>query len=252
MTSAVSVRDPGLDSPEAVQRKAYMRRLFGFQARHYDLHDDIIGLGVHRLWVRDMVAVIRGFMKDRAGARMLDLACGTGFVTFNVARTVKNIEIDAFDITPEMVAVAKERARRNGQQINFWVGDAELPYGESKYDIVATCFAFRNFANKALAVDNMMRALVPGGMLVIQDMTKPERQPWRGVYLFALGHLMPLVAAIIGTERKAPRYLYNSVMAMPPNGDILNLLLEKGFINLSCKNQTLGMGTIVVGYRPEG
>lgn len=254
MSSAVEapIRDPGLDSPEARQRKRYMVELFGFQAPKYDFHDDVIGLGIHRWWARDIIKVIRGFMQGRSSARMLDLACGTGFITFNVAKRFDNIDIDGFDISPEMVAVARKRYQRGfkGRNIEFWVGDAELPCGEGRYDIVTTCFAFRNFANKSLAVENVFKALKPGGVFIIQDMTKPERQPLRAVYLFALKHVLPVLARILGTEKGAARYLYNSVQLMPRNAEIKALLEGKGFAAVSCKGQTMGMGCIVVGNKP--
>jgi demethylmenaquinone methyltransferase/2-methoxy-6-polyprenyl-1,4-benzoquinol methylase len=258
MSKAVSsvvkapIRDPGFDSPEARQRKRYMVELFGYQAPKYDFHDDVIGLGIHRWWARDIIKEVRNFMQGRSSARMLDLACGTGFVIFNVAKRFNNIDIDGFDISPEMVAVARKRHQKDfkGRKIELWVGDAELPCGEGRYDIVTTCFAFRNFANKSIAVDNVFKALKPGGVFIIQDMTKPERQPFRATYLFALKYLLPVVAKILGTEKGAARYLYNSVQSMPRNTEIKVLLESTGFVGVSCKGQTMGMGCIFVGNKP--
>ncbi len=251
---AAPLKDPGLDSKEARQRKKYMVELFGYQARNYDLHDDLIGLGVHRRWVLDMVRVIKGFMQGRASARMLDLACGTGFVAFNVARQFANIDIDGFDISQEMVAIARERHQKvfRGRKINFWVGDAEVAYREKMYDIITTCFAFRNFANKNLATENVFRALKPGGVFIIQDLTKPEHQPLKGFYLFYMKYILPIIARVLGTERRAPRYLYNSVQLMPKNAEIKRLLESSGFTGVSCKSQTLGIACLIVGYKPEG
>ncbi len=248
----LSIEDPGLDSIEAQQRKQYMVDLFVTQAKNYDLHDDIYGFYAHRLWVLSLLRVVKSFMQGRSSARMLDLACGTGFITFNVAKRFDNIDIDGFDISPEMVAVARKRYQKSfkGRNIEFWVGDAELPCGEGRYDIVTTCFAFRNFANKSLAVENVFKALKPGGVFIIQDMTKPERQPLRAVYLFALKHLLPVLARILGTEKGAARDLYNAVQLMPRNAEIKALLEGKGFAAVSCKGRTMGMGCIVVGNKP--
>jgi demethylmenaquinone methyltransferase/2-methoxy-6-polyprenyl-1,4-benzoquinol methylase len=81
-------------------------------------------------------------------------------------------------------------------------------------------------------------------------MTKPERQPFRATYLFALKYLLPVVAKILGTEKGAARYLYNSVQSMPRNTEIKALLESTGFTGVSCKGQTMGMGCIVVGNKP--
>jgi demethylmenaquinone methyltransferase/2-methoxy-6-polyprenyl-1,4-benzoquinol methylase len=258
-TAEQHLQDPGFDSEAAKKRKAYMLELFGYQAPKYDLTDDIIGLGIHRRWVKDVLKVIGhykkdkpfGSVQDKSNLKMLDLACGTGFVTFNTARNFNDIDIDAFDLVPEMVEVAKKRYDRSfkGRPIKFWVGDSEVPYGENKYDVITTCFAFRNFANKNLAAKNVYKALKPGGMFIIQDMTKPEHQPMRGLYLFALKYMLPVAGFVLGTAKGSPRYLYNSVMLLPKNTDIANILTDNGFKDVWHKYQSGGMGTVVVGYK---
>ena len=250
-TAEQRLLDPGFDSEAAKKRKAYMLELFGYQAPKYDLTDDIIGLGIHRRWVKDVLKVIGHYKKDKSNLKMLDLACGTGFVTFNTAKNFDDIDIDAFDLVPEMVGVAKKRYEKDfkGRPIKFWVGDSEVPYGENKYDIITTCFAFRNFMNKNLAAQNVFKALKPGGIFIIQDMTKPEHQPLRGMYLFALKYMLPLAGFVLGTAKGSPRYLYNSVMLLPKNTDIARILTDNGFKDVWHKYQSGGMGTVVVGYK---
>lgn len=248
----VPIKDPGVDSEEARGRKKYMVELFGYQADKYDLHDDIIGLGIHRRWVKDIIKVVDKFMDGRQSARVLDLACGTGFVSMNIARERDDVEIEGFDISPDMIKVARARLHQGfgDRHIKCWVGDAELPFGENKYDIIITCFAFRNFANKGLAVENVFRALKPGGVFIIQDLTKPNHQPLKSIYLFAMKYLLPIPARILGIERRAPRYLYNSVLNMPKNGDICKLFKAIGFKNIFSKKQSLGIACIIGGYKP--
>ena len=115
----VNIKDPGLESDWAKKRKQDVVELFSAQAPKYDLHDDIIGLGVHRLWARRLEKEVGRFMAGRKSAGMLDLACGTGFITFRVARKYRNIDIDGFDITPEMVAIAKARKDKDFKDRNI-------------------------------------------------------------------------------------------------------------------------------------
>lgn len=234
------------------KKKKDVLSLFNAQAKKYDLHDDIIGLGIHRRWFKEMLKPISNFLNGKKQVKMLDLACGTGFVTFNVAHSFDNVEIDAFDITPAMIEVAKERQAKSptASRLNFWVGDSEVPYGEEKYDLITTCFAFRNFANKRLAIKNVYDALKPGGVFVIQDMTKPEHQPFRGIYTFALNHLLPIPSFVLGIKKTSPKYLYRTVMLMPKNADIELLLKEEGFKSISSKYLSLGMGCIICGEKP--
>lgn len=253
MTPEKLVTDPGFESEEAKQRKAYMVKLFNFQASKYDLHDDIIGLGIHRRWIKDLLRIVANYVGEHKNIKMLDLACGTGFVSFKIAKAFEEASIDAFDISPNMIEVAKRRLRRDftNSNIKFWVSDSEVFFGQEKYDVITTCFAFRNFANKNLATENVFRALKPGGLFVIQDMTKPESGIYRSIYLFALKNILPLAGRMIGTEPGAPHYLYKSVMMMPKNVEIQHLLKSKGFVGVKYKSQSWGMGTVIHGYKPE-
>jgi demethylmenaquinone methyltransferase / 2-methoxy-6-polyprenyl-1,4-benzoquinol methylase len=254
MSQVVSpVRDPGFDSEEAKKRKKYMVDLFVVQAKNYDFHDDIYGLYAHRLWVRTVLKIIRSFMRGKKRADMLDLGCGTGFVTFNAARNFPTIDIESFDLSPDMIKVAQERYDKSfrGRNIKFWVGDAEVPFGAGKYDIITTSFAYRNFANKNLATENVFKALKPGGVFVIQDLTVPEWPPFRGLYIFYMKFILPILARILGTEKSAAGWLLKSVLMMPKNRDIQKILESKGFERCFYKSLSLGIACIVAGYKPE-
>ena len=223
------------------------------QAKKYDFHDDVYGLYAHRIWVRSLLKVVAEFMKGKGNAAMLDLACGTGFVTFNVAKRFENIDIDGFDLSPHMLEVARERKEKGFKErnIKFWEGDSEVPYGEKKYDIITTSFAWRNFANKNLATENAFRALKPGGVFMIQDLTKPEHQPLKGLYLFYMKYILPLVTRVLGTEKSADEWLLKSVKMMPKNSQIKSILEDRGFENVRYKSMSLGIACLIVGYKPE-
>ena len=248
-----AIEDPGFDSEWSKKRKQDVLDLFSVQAKTYDRDDNLIGGFLHHNWCRKTMKHVGDFVEGKEKVQMLDLACGTGFITYNVARRFTNVDIDAFDITKEMVDQAIMRYEKDGndRHIRFWVGDAEVPYGEEKYDLITNCFAFRNFANKRLAIQNVYNALKPGGMYIIQDMTKAEKGPFRAAYLFALKRLLPIASRIIGIRAESPRYLYGTVLLMPKNGDITALLQEEGFENTYSTYLSGGMGCIIIGYKPQ-
>jgi demethylmenaquinone methyltransferase/2-methoxy-6-polyprenyl-1,4-benzoquinol methylase len=245
--------DPGFDSEAAKKRKKYMVDLFVRQAKNYDFHDDIYGFYAHRLWVRSLLKVVKDFMRSKKQADMLDLACGTGFVTYNIASRYENIDIDGLDLSPHMLEVAKERKEQGfkNRNIKFWVGDSEVPFGENKYDIITVSFAWRNFANKNLATANVIKALKPGGVFIIQDLTKPEHQPMQALYLFYMKNLLPVMTRILRTEKSADQWLLKSVKMMPKNAEIKKILEKAGFTNVYSKSMSLGIACLVVGYKPE-
>lgn len=247
------VEDPGFDSEAAKKRKKYMVDLFVKQAKNYDFHDDIYGLYAHRLWVRSLLKVVKDFMAGRKKADMLDLACGTGFVTYNVAKRYENIDIDAFDISPDMLEVNKARKEKMfpNRKISIWQGDAEVPFGENKYDIITVSFAYRNFANKNLATQNVYKALKPGGVFIIQDLTKPEHQPMQGLYIFYMKYILPILTRILGTEKSADEWLLKSVRMMPKNAELERILQRNGLTKTFSKSMTMGIACLVVGYKPD-
>jgi demethylmenaquinone methyltransferase/2-methoxy-6-polyprenyl-1,4-benzoquinol methylase len=254
METIAPVKDPGFESEEAKKRKKYMVDLFVVQAKNYDFHDDIYGLYAHRLWVRTMVKIIEKFMKNRKRADMLDMGCGTGFVTFNVARKLPAVDnIESFDLSPDMIKVAKERYEKGfkGRKIKFWVADAEVPFGQNKYDIVTTSFAYRNFANKHLATKNVFNALKPGGIFIIQDLTKPEKHPMKGLYAFYMKFILPIFAKILGTEKSAAGWLKKSTDMMPTNAQIQKILEGSGMVKCYHKSLSGGIACIIVGFKPE-
>ncbi|MCL2474578.1 MAG: class I SAM-dependent methyltransferase [Chloroflexi bacterium] len=248
-----SIKDPGFDSEWSRKRKQDVLDLFSVQAKTYDRDDNLIGGMLHHNWCKVTMKHVGEFVKNKDKVQMLDLACGTGFITYNVAKRFNNVEIDAFDITKEMVdqAILRYEKEGCGRHIRFWVGDAEVSYGSEKYDLITNCFAFRNFANKKLAVQNVFDALRPGGMYIIQDMTKAEKGPFRAMYLFALKRLLPIAARIIGIRAESPRYLYGTVLLMPTNQQITDLLEEVGFRSTGSVYLSSGMGCIITGYKPN-
>ena len=184
---------------------------------------------------------------------MLDLACGTGFVTFRMAKKYPEIKIDAFDISPDMLDVAKARKENlfPGRDITIWKGDSEVAFGENKYDLITVSFAWRNFVNKNLATKNVFNALKPGGMFIIQDLTKPERHPMKGLYLFYMKNLLPILTKILRTEKSADEWLLKSVQMMPKNAEIGQILEGAGLIDIKWKSLSFGIACLVWGFKPK-
>lgn len=150
-----------------------MENPFAKIADRYDAMNRIMSLGLDRLWRR---AAIKG-IEIPDGCRMLDLACGTGDFTVELARRWPNAEITGVDLTPEMLAVAREKlsAIRN---VTYLTGDAqELPMLEArKHSLIVCAFGFRNFSDKAKALSECHRLLADDGRLVVLELFRPQSQ----------------------------------------------------------------------------
>jgi demethylmenaquinone methyltransferase/2-methoxy-6-polyprenyl-1,4-benzoquinol methylase len=247
------LEDPGFESEAAKRRKQYMVDLFVKQAKNYDFHDDVYGLYAHRFWMRQAMKVIDKQVAGKENVQMLDLACGTGFVTFKAAKRYPSIKIDAFDLSPDMLNVTKARKEKffPDRDIKIWQGDSEVPFGENKYDLITVSFAWRNFANKNLATKNVFNALKPGGLFIIQDLTKPERNPIKGLYLFYMKRILPIFTRILGTEKSADEWLLKSVIMMPKNAEIAEILKTAGLTDVKWKSMSFGIACLVWGYKPK-
>jgi demethylmenaquinone methyltransferase/2-methoxy-6-polyprenyl-1,4-benzoquinol methylase len=164
------------------QRAAKVNDLFAAIARRYDLLNDLQSFGLHRLWKRRVVELA----KVEKGNRALDLCCGTGDISFALAKN--GAETIGLDFSPQMLEVAESRrpeTNRKSQIANlkFLEGDAQqIPFPENSFDIVTVGYGLRNLASWERGLEEMLRVAKPGARLVVLEFGKPENLLWRKIY----------------------------------------------------------------------
>jgi ubiquinone/menaquinone biosynthesis methyltransferase len=208
------------DSPDAKQR--YVRRLFATIAPRYDLITRILSFGLDGRWKGQLIDLA----EVKPGARLLDLACGTGDLTFEGAR--RGAVAVGLDITPGMIDLA--RVKPGGARVSWLVGDmAALPVADGSFDIVTTGYGLRNTSDLSGALADIHRVLRPGGVLCSLDFDRPERAPVRGVYLTYLTAVGSTLGLVLHGDPDTYRYIPASIRRYPGARGVCQLMRGTGF-----------------------
>lgn len=216
--------DDALATPESKRR--YVRRLFSTIADRYDLITVLLSCGLDARW--------KGRALDLAapapGQRVLDLACGTGDLTF--AAAARGARVVGLDVTHRMLQLGASRASRAPRTRHpvFVQGDmTELPFANAEFDVVTTGYGLRNVPDLARALDEIQRVLRPGGTLVSLDFNRPANAVVRGVYLAYLSIVGGALGWVLHRDPDTYRYIPASIRRYPGAPAVAELMKQKGF-----------------------
>ena len=196
------------------QRAAKVNDLFARIARRYDFLNDLQSFGLHRLWKRRVVRLAQ----IKNGDRALDLCCGTGDISFALARG--GAETTGLDFSAQMLDVAAQRQSANSkaktQVVKFLQGDAQqLPFPENSFDVVTVGYGLRNLTSWERGLDEMFRVAKPGARLIVLDFGKPANALWRGIYFAHLKMSVPLMGWLFCGDASAYAYILESLKHYP-------------------------------------
>lgn len=240
----------GLEAPAELSSER-VRDIFSSIARKYERFNAISSFGAYKLW-------LAGMMRQapiEAHHDVLDIAGGTGDVTFTVARTKHPRHIQCTDLVPEMLEVAAMHVDEGdgaGVPIDFEVVDAQdIPYADESYDVITMAYGIRNMPDRPRALAEMFRVLRPGGSLVCLEFSTPPNGTWRALYHFYLRHLIPFWGGLITGDKDGFVYLAKSIKAFPDQEGLAALMREAGFTDVTWKNYTGGIAAVHVAKKPE-
>lgn len=223
-----------------------VQNMFQDIASRYDLANDVLSLGTHRLWRKTAVQ----FSGIKPGMKVLDLCCGTGDFSSASARIVGTSgSVMGMDFAPEMVELAKKKYPK----IQFIVGDAlTIPFADRSFDAVTVAFGIRNVDDHLHCLREINRVLLPGGIAVVLEFGRPFIPGWRLVYDAYSRHLMPAIGAILTCNRQAYEYLPRTARTFPSGEEFLALMTEGGFTKARMKPLFGGIAYVYVGHRRNG
>lgn len=232
----------GLPSTERVHG------IFSSIARDYDRLNAILSLGVDESWRRRVVE-LSGVTSE---SRVLDLCSGTGDLALTMARRGRPAEVVATDFTPEMLAIAEQKAalRPVPVPLTFGLADAQaLPFADESFDVVTVGFGVRNLPDRAANFHEVRRVLKPGGRYLVLEMTRPPFVPFRALYHWYLRTVVPWVGGVVSGNREAYRYLNASILEFPTQMALAAELHAAGFESVRYRNLTLGIVAVHVATK---
>ncbi len=223
--------------------------VFHSLADKYDLMNDLMSAGVHRLWKRYTI--------EKSGAKkgdtILDLAGGTGDLAIKFTRIVGSTgRVTLSDINPSMLENGRQRLTNMGIAGNIEYVEAnaeELPFDDNTYNITTMAFGLRNVTDKAAALRSIYRCLKPGGKLMVLEFSKPIVPGLSTIYDQYSFKLLPLIGKLVANDEDSYRYLAESIRMHPDQETLKGMFEEAGFEKCSYHNMTGGVVALHVGYK---
>jgi len=240
----------GFEDVPVEEKARRVAAVFDSVASRYDLMNDLMSLGLHRLWKRYAI----GVSGVRAGQSVLDLAGGTGDLAALIARRVGEAGlIVVADINRAMLEVGRERLDDRGLvgSLRYAQADAErLPFADNRFDCVTMAFGLRNVTHKERALESILRVLRPGGRLLVLEFSQvsvPALRPLYDLYSF---RVLPLLGRLVARDAESYRYLAESIRMHPDQEGLKGMMEAAGFVQCDYVNLTAGVVALHRGWKP--
>jgi demethylmenaquinone methyltransferase/2-methoxy-6-polyprenyl-1,4-benzoquinol methylase len=241
--------DFGFEKVAWADKAERVRSVFASVAGKYDVMNDLMSLGVHRLWKRFALS-LTGL---KPGQQALDVAGGTGDLSVGMLRQVgKTGRVVLSDINANMLQVGRDRLLDLGLtgNIECLVADAEkLPFDDNSFDCVTIAFGLRNVTDKDAALRSMYRVLKPGGQLLVLEFSTPVAPGLKPLYDAYSFNVLPWLGQVIANDAASYRYLAESIRMHPNQETLLGLLQAAGFAQARYHNMSGGIVALHRGYK---
>ena len=232
--------------PEA-EKAGMVRGVFESVASQYDLMNDLMSGGVHRLWKDAMM----DWIAPRPGQRLLDVAGGTGDIAFRFLKRAPGASAVVLDMTAEILVAGKTRADAEALagQMEWIVGDAmALPFEDASFDVYTISFGIRNVTRIEEALSEARRVLRPGGRLMVLEFSEVPNPLLRQIYdLYSYNIIPPMGQAVTG-DRDSYQYLVESIRRFPRQEAFATMIRAAGFEQVKYRNLTMGVAALHSGW----
>ena len=233
--------------PEAEKAKK-VQGVFTSVASKYDVMNDVMSLGVHRIWKEAMM----DWLAPRPSQKLLDVAGGTGDISFKFLNRAGFGHATVLDITENMLIEGRKRAEANQvlDSLNWVVGDAmALPFADNSFNVYTISFGIRNVTRPQEALNEAFRVLRPGGRLMVLEFSQIPVPLVQKAYDFYSFNVIPRMGKLIANDRDSYQYLIESIRKFPNQETFLSMVRQAGFENANYRNLSLGIAALHSGWK---
>ncbi|MAB87597.1 MAG: bifunctional demethylmenaquinone methyltransferase/2-methoxy-6-polyprenyl-1,4-benzoquinol methylase UbiE [Rhodobacteraceae bacterium] len=238
----------GFETVPEVEKASKVQGVFTSVASKYDVMNDVMSFGIHRIWKEAMM----DWLAPRAGQKLLDVAGGTGDISFKFLKRAGSGHSTVLDITENMLVEGRKRAEtaQMVDNLDWVVGDAmALPFADNSFDVYTISFGIRNVTRPQEALNEAYRVLRPGGRLMVLEFSQipvPLAQKAYDLYSF---NVIPRMGQMIANDRASYQYLVESIRKFPDQETFLSMVQQAGFENTSYRNLSLGIAALHSGWK---
>ncbi|MEP4890211.1 MAG: bifunctional demethylmenaquinone methyltransferase/2-methoxy-6-polyprenyl-1,4-benzoquinol methylase UbiE [Aliiglaciecola sp.] len=239
----------GFKQVDKTEKASMVADVFHSVAAKYDIMNDMMSMGIHRLWKRFTIDC----SGVRAGHKVLDLAGGTGDLAAKFSKIVgENGQVVLADINNAMLKVGRDKLRNKGVvgNLEYVQANAEmLPFPDNYFDVITIAFGLRNVTDKDKALGSMYRVLKPGGRLLVLEFSKPQSDMLSKAYDLYSFHLLPKMGKLVANDSESYQYLAESIRMHPDQETLKGMMESVGFEQTTYHNLTGGIVALHRGFK---
>ncbi len=230
------------------EKAGLVHGVFTNVASKYDVMNDVMSVGVHRLWKEAMM----DWIAPRAGQRLLDVAGGTGDISFRFLKRAQGAEAVVLDMTESMLVEGRKRAEAEAlsAHLNWVTGDAmALPFEDNSFDVYTISFGIRNVTRIPDALSEAYRVLRPGGRLMVLEFSQLPSDGMQKLYDLYSFNVIPRMGELIASDRDSYQYLVESIRNFPDQETFAEMIRTAGFEQVKYRNLSLGIAALHSGWK---
>ena len=237
----------GYQEVDELEKKKFVGDVFTSVAKNYDVMNDAMSFGMHRLWKKILVELASIGEEDF----ILDIASGTGDISKLISKEYPNTEIFMSDINYEMLDEGRNRAIDESFSRNCHfcqLSGEELPFKDNTFDVITVGFGLRNFTDKEKGLREMKRCLKKNGKLLVLEFSKPINPVFSKIYDWYSFNVLPKLGSLLANDSDSYKYLAESIRMHPDQDKLKNMMLTSGLSNCKFFNLLNGIVAIHIGY----
>ena len=230
------------------EKKGLVEGVFTSVASRYDIMNDLMSGGIHRLWKDAMM----DWLAPRSGQRLLDVAGGTGDIAFRFLKRAPGARATVCDMTAAMLEEGRKRAeaRNLDDRLDWVVGDAmDLPFPDGAFDVYTISFGIRNVTKPEIALAEAFRVLKPGGRLMVLEFSQLPNPTMQWAYDRYSFNVIPTMGRVVTGDRDSYQYLVESIRKFPDQESFARMIRAAGFEQVKYRNLTMGVAALHSGWK---